>query len=256
MKKLFLSALGALALGLTAFADEGMWLLPYLQKTNYADMKAAGLKLKATDIYNPDGPSLKDAIIIFGPGCTGEIVSPDGLIFTNHHCGYSSIQQLSTTENDYLANGFWAMDRSEEIPVPGLSVHFIRKIEEVTDRMTEGLEGLPFEEYTAKVNERRGELTEAYRAEYPGKKILVESFFGGNQYFLFVMDEYTDIRFVGAPPSSIGKFGGDTDNWMWPRHTGDFSVFRVYAAADGTTPADYSPENVPYRAPVHLTVSA
>ena len=181
MKKLFLSALGALALGLTAFADEGMWLLPYLQKTNYADMKAAGLKLKATDIYNPDGPSLKDAIIIFGPGCTGEIVSPDGLIFTNHHCGYSSIQQLSTTENDYLANGFWAMDRSEEIPVPGLSVHFIRKIEEVTDRMTEGLEGLPFEEYTAKVNERRGELTEAYRAEYPGKKILVESFFGGNQ---------------------------------------------------------------------------
>ena len=123
-----------------------------------------------TDIYNPDGPSLKDAIIIFGPGCTGEIVSPDGLIFTNHHCGYSSIQQLSTTENDYLANGFWAMDRSEEIPVPGLSVHFIRKIEEVTDRMTEGLEGLPFEEYTAKVNERRGELTEAYRAEYPGKK--------------------------------------------------------------------------------------
>ena len=116
------------------------------------------------------------------------------------------------------------MDRSEEIPVPGLSVHFIRKIEEVTDRMTEGLEGLPFEEYTAKVNERRGELTEAYRAEYPGKKILVESFFGGNQYFLFVMDEYTDIRFVGAPPSSIGKFGGDTDNWMWPRHTGDFSV--------------------------------
>lgn len=256
MKKLFLSALGALALGLTAFADEGMWLLPYLQKTNYADMKAAGLKLKATDIYNPDGPSLKDAIIIFGPGCTGEIVSPDGLIFTNHHCGYSSIQQLSTTENDYLANGFWAMDRSEEIPVPGLSVHFIRKIEEVTDRMTEGLEGLPFEEYTAKVNERRGELTEAYRAEYPGKKILVESFFGGNQYFLFVMDEYTDIRFVGAPPSSIGKFGGDTDNWMWPRHTGDFSVFRVYAAVDGTTPADYSPENVPYRAPVHLTVSA
>ena len=254
MKKLFLSALGALALGLTAFADEGMWLLPYLQKTNYADMKAAGLKLKATDIYNPDGPSLKDAIIIFGPGCTGEIVSPDGLIFTNHHCGYSSIQQLSTTENDYLANGFWAMDRSEEIPVPGLSVHFIRKIEEVTDRMTEGLEGLPFEEYTAKVNERRGELTEAYRAEYPGKKILVESFFGGNQYFLFVMDEYTDIRFVGAPPSSIGKFGGDTDNWMWPRHTGDFSVFRVYSDRDGQ-PAEYSKDNVPYAAPAHLTVS-
>ena len=254
MKKLFLSALGALALGLTAFADEGMWLLPYLQKTNYADMKAAGLKLKATDIYNPDGPSLKDAIIIFGPGCTGEIVSPDGLIFTNHHCGYSSIQQLSTTENDYLANGFWAMDRSEEIPVPGLSVHFIRKIEEVTDRMTEGLEGLPFEEYTAKVNERRGELTEAYRAEYPGKKILVESFFGGNQYFLFVMDEYTDIRFVGAPPSSIGKFGGDTDNWMWPRHTGDFSLFRIYADKNGK-PAEYSKDNVPLQVKKHLKIS-
>jgi hypothetical protein len=256
MKKLFLSALCALALGLTASADEGMWLLPYLQKTNYADMKAAGLKLKATDIYNPDGQSLKDAIIIFGSGCTGEIVSPDGLIFTNHHCGYGSIQQLSTTEHDYLADGFWAMNRAEEIPVPGLSVHFIRKIEEVTDRMTEGLEGLPFEEYTEKVNKRREELSEAFAAEYPGKKIRVESFFGGNQYFLFVMDEYTDIRFVGAPPSSIGKFGGDTDNWMWPRHTGDFSVFRVYAAPDGTTPADYSPENVPYKAPVHLTVSA
>ena len=256
MKKLFLSALCALALGLTASADEGMWLLPYLQKTNYADMKAAGLKQKATDIYNPDGQSLKDAIIIFGSGCTGEIVSPDGLIFTNHHCGYGSIQQLSTTEHDYLADGFWAMNRAEEIPVPGLSVHFIRKIEEVTDRMTEGLEGLPFEEYTEKVNKRREELSEAFAAEYPGKKIRVESFFGGNQYFLFVMDEYTDIRFVGAPPSSIGKFGGDTDNWMWPRHTGDFSVFRVYAAPDGTTPADYSPENVPYKAPVHLTVSA
>ncbi len=256
MKKLFLSALCALALGVTASADEGMWLLPYLQKTNYADMKAAGLKLKATDIYNPDGQSLKDAIIIFGSGCTGEIVSPDGLIFTNHHCGYGSIQQLSTTEHDYLADGFWAMNRAEEIPVPGLSVHFIRKIEEVTDRMTEGLEGLPFEEYTEKVNKRREELSEAFAAEYPGKKIRVESFFGGNQYFLFVMDEYTDIRFVGAPPSSIGKFGGDTDNWMWPRHTGDFSVFRVYAAPDGTTPADYSPENVPYKAPVHLTVSA
>ena len=257
MKRIFLMALCALTLGFTAFADEGMWLLPYLQKTNYEDMKAAGLKLKASDIYNPDGESLKDAIVIFGSGCTGEIVSPDGLLFTNHHCGYSSIQQLSTTEHDYLANGFWAMNRAEEIPVPGLSVQFVRKIEDVTAAVTEGItDATPYEESLAMIENRIDEVTKAWSAEYPGKKIVIKSFFGGNQYFLFVMEEYTDIRFVGAPPSSIGKFGGDTDNWMWPRHTGDFSVFRVYAAPDGITPADYSAENVPYKAPVHLTISA
>ncbi len=257
MKKTFLLALCALTLGLNARADEGMWLLPFLQKINYADMKEAGLKLKPTDIYNPDGESLKDAIIIFGSGCTGEIVSPDGLIFTNHHCGYSSIQQLSSTENDYLRDGFWAMDRNEEIPVPGLSVQFVRSIEDVTAALNEGIaEDTPYEEWLKIVNDRIEKMQAERQAENPGKEILIKSFYGGNQYLLFVMERYTDIRFVGAPPSSIGKFGGDTDNWMWPRHTGDFSIFRVYAAPDGTTPANYSPDNVPYHAPVHLTISA
>ena len=258
MKKLFLGLLCAASLAYTASADEGMWLLPYLQKMNYADMKAAGLKLKPSEIYNPDGQSLKDAIVIFGRGCTGEIVSPEGLIFTNHHCGYSSIQYLSTTEHDYLADGFWAMNHEEELPVPGLTVKFIRRIEDVTARMTDGLENVPYETYTAQIEQRKKDLTEEYAARYsgPGKQILVESFYGGNQYFLFVMDEYSDVRLVGTPPSSIGKFGGDTDNWRWPRHTGDFSIFRVYAAPDGVTPAEYSADNVPYKAPVHLTISA
>ena len=258
MKKLFFGLLCAAAMVTTASADEGMWLLPYLQKMNYADMKAAGLKLKPSEIYNPNGQSLKDAIVVFGPGCTGEIVSPEGLLFTNHHCGYSSIQYLSTTEHDYLADGFWAMNNAEELPVPGLTVKFIRSIEDVTARITDGLEDVPYETFVQQVAQRRAALVEEYSSRYegPGKKILVESFYGGNQYFLFVIDEYSDVRLVGTPPSSIGKFGGDTDNWMWPRHTGDFSIFRVYAAPDGVTPADYSPENVPYKAPVHLTISA
>ena len=247
MKKLFLGLLCAAAMVSTASADEGMWLLPYLQKMNYADMKAAGLKLKPSDIYNPDGQSLKDAIVIFGRGCTGEIVSPEGLLFTNHHCGYSSIQYLSTTEHDYLADGFWAMNNEEELPVPGLTVKFIRRIEDVTARMTDGLEDVPYETFTQQIEQRRKDLVNEYASRYegPGKQILVDSFYGGNQYFLFVIEEYSDVRLVGTPPSSIGKFGGDTDNWMWPRHTGDFSIFRVYAAPDGVTPADYSPENVP-----------
>ena len=256
MKRFFLSALCALTVGFTALADEGMWLLPFLQKMNAADMKAAGLKIDVDEIYNPDGQSLKDAIIIFGRGCTGEIVSPEGLIFTNHHCGYSSIQQLSTTENDYLADGFWAMSRAEEIPVPGLTVQFVRSIHDVTAELTKGLEKASYDKYTATVAKRIEKLQKKWEKQNPGKKILIEDFYGGNQYLLFVMEEYKDVRFVGAPPSSIGKFGGDTDNWMWPRHTGDFSIFRVYAAPDGVTPAEYSEENVPYQAPVHLTVSA
>lgn len=257
MKKIFLLALCLLTFGLKASADEGMWLLQYLQQMNYADMKTSGLKLKATDVYNPDGLSLKDAIVQFGNGCTGEIVSSEGLLFTNHHCGYGNIQQLSSLENDYLANGFWAMNRAEEIPVPGLSVKFVRKIVDVTPELTAGITDQTA--YAASqniINARIKDITKKWETENPGKKIILKSFYGGNQYFLFVIEEYKDIRFVGAPPSSIGKFGGDTDNWMWPRHTGDFSIFRVYAAADGTTPAAYSTENVPYKAPVHLTVSA
>ncbi len=256
MKRFFIALLAVLTLGLTARADEGMWLLPYLQKINYADMKANGLKLSATDIYNPNGSSLMDAIVIFGGGCTGEIVSPDGLIFTNHHCGYGSIQALSSVEHDYLNDGFWAMNRAEEIPAPGLSITFIRSMENIT---AEIVKDIP-ENYTEQQrNEIIANNVKAYNAllreQNPGKTARVESFFGGNEFFAIVSEIFRDVRLVGTPPSSIGKYGGDTDNWMWPRHTGDFSIFRVYSAPDGS-PAAYSPDNVPYSTPKHLKISA
>ena len=228
-------------------ADEGMWLLPYLQKLNIKDMKAKGLKLSAEQIYNLNGTSLKDAIVIFGGGCTGEIVSPNGLVFTNHHCGYGSIQRLSSVEHDYLQNGFWAMDYKEELPCPGMSVTFIRSIEDVSDRILPFLSDSMSEQQRQKqVDELSDKIVKEALPEKSSKEAFVKSFFGGNQYLLFVVEQYTDLRLVGTPPSSIGKFGGDTDNWMWPRHTGDFSVFRVYADANGN-PAPYSDKNVPLR---------
>ena len=256
MKRFFIVLLAVLTFGLTAKADEGMWLLPYLQKLNYADMKAKGLKLSATDIYNPNGSSLMDAIVIFAGGCTGEIVSPDGLIFTNHHCGYGSIQALSSVEHDYLEDGFWAMNRAEEIPAPGLAITFIRSMENVTPEIVKDIP----ENYT---EEQRNEIiannvkgySALLREQNPGKTVRVESFFGGNEFFAIVSEVFRDVRLVGTPPSSIGKYGGDTDNWMWPRHTGDFSIFRVYSAPDGS-PAAYSPDNVPYSTPKHLKISA
>ncbi len=255
MKKFFILLACAASVTFRLSADEGMWLLPYLQKLNYEDMKAKGLKLKATDIYNPDGTSLKDAIVVFGRGCTGEIVSPEGLLFTNHHCGHGSIQQLSSVEHDYLANGFWAMSRTEEIPVPGLTVRFVRSIEDVTALVTEGTGPDDKEKQRERTVERNlKKLRDQMQEQHPGKIVDIRPYFGGNEYFATVLEEYTDIRLVGAPPTSIGKFGGDTDNWMWPRHTGDFSVFRVYSAPDGS-PAEYSQNNVPYKTPVHLKIS-
>jgi hypothetical protein len=239
-----------------AVADEGMWLLPLLSKMNVKEMKARGLKLTAEDIYNANGGSLKDAIVIFGNGCTGEIVSKDGLLFTNHHCGYESIQQLSSVEHDYLKYGFWAKNRAEEIPAPGLSVKFIRHIEDVTAMALEGVsEGMSEQQREDKVNANVQAYINSLDGEYGGMNVMVQDFFGGNQYFMFAIEEYSDVRLVGTPPSSVGKFGGETDNWMWPRHTGDFSIFRVYAAPDGVTPAQYAKENVPYKASVHLKVS-
>ncbi len=256
MKKFCLIAIALCMFAGRAAADEGMWLLPLMEKLNIKDMKARGLKLSAEDIYSVNGNSLKDAIVIFGAGCTGEIVSPDGLLFTNHHCGYSAIQGLSSVEHDYLKYGFWAQDRKQEIPAPGLSVKFIRHIEDVTEKIVAYIpDNATEEERQKKVSENRSLLIKNLGIEYPGKTLEVSTFFGGNQYFLFVMDIYNDVRLVGTPPSSIGKFGGETDNWMWPRHTCDFAVFRVYAAPDGVTPATYSAENVPYKAPVHLKVS-
>ena len=254
MKKILL-LIAAACVSLTAAADEGMWLLPYLQKMNIKQMKERGCKLSAEEIYSINKSSLKDAVVIFGGGCTGEIVSPEGLLFTNHHCGYGSIQQLSSVEHDYLKYGFWAMSQAEELPAPGLQVRFIRKISDVTSEILGNVPSIASQqEYERITRENISSLRGKLREENPGMEIEIESFFGGNQFFAFVMEVYTDVRLVGAPPSSIGKFGGDTDNWMWPRHTGDFSIFRVYAGPDNR-PADYSPENRPYKAEKFLKIS-
>lgn len=255
MKKIFVSALVAM-MSLGVFADEGMWLLPLLEKLNLKDMQAKGLELTAEDIYSINGSSLKDAIVIFGGGCTGEIVSPEGLLFTNHHCGFGSIQALSSVEHDYLKNGFWAMNQSEEIPAPGLKVTFVRHIEDVTKQVLKGVKpSMSEEQRSDKLNKNAKSLRAKLEKSNEGKTITIKDFFGGNQYFAFVTEVYEDVRLVGTPPYAVGKFGGETDNWMWPRHTGDFSVFRVYAAPDGKTPAKYAPENVPYKADKYLTIS-
>ena len=254
MKKLFL-LFAAACVTFSAAADEGMWMLPYLQKMNAKDMKARGCKLSAEEIYSMNNSSLKDAIVIFGGGCTGEIVSPEGLLFTNHHCGYGSIQALSSVEHDYLKNGFWAMSRAEEIPAPGLKVRFIRKIVDVTSDILGAVPDIAGgEERSRLVAEHAEAVKSRFETENPGMEISVKPFFGGNQFFAFVIEVFSDVRLVGTPPTAIGKFGGDTDNWMWPRHTGDFSVFRVYAGPDNK-PAEYAPENRPYKAEKFLKVS-
>ncbi len=254
MKKL-ISLLAAASIALSASADEGMWLLPYLKKMNIKQMKSLGCKLSAEEIYSLDRSSLKDAIVVFGGGCTGEIVSPEGLLFTNHHCGYASIQSLSSVDHDYLKYGFWARDNAEEIPAPGLKVRFVRRIFDVTAEVVGNVPSIAGQkEYEEITRANIAALTERLEKEHPGMRIEVKPFFEGNQFFAFVMEVYSDVRLVGTPPSSIGKFGGDTDNWMWPRHTGDFSVFRVYAGPDNR-PAEYSPENRPYKAEKYLKIS-
>ena len=254
MKRIVLS-LAAVLLSLSAWADEGMWLLPYLKKMNEQDMQAKGCQLSAEEIYSAQGSSLKDAIVIFGRGCTGEIVSPNGLLFTNHHCGYPNIQSLSSVEHDYLKYGFWAQNNQEEIPAPGLEVRFIRQIHEVTADVLGNVPSIAKEqERAALVQENIDAWIHKTKSENPGMEVIVKPFFGGNQYFAFVIEVYRDVRLVGTPPTSIGKFGGETDNWMWPRHTGDFSIFRVYADKNNR-PAAYSPENVPYKAEKYLSIS-
>ncbi len=243
-----------------AKADEGMWLLQLMKQQNSIElMKQQGLLLEADDLYNPDGVSLKDAVGIFGGGCTGEIISPEGLILTNHHCGYGAIQQHSSVEHDYLTNGFWAMNRSEELPTPGLSFTFVDRIENITDLVNGKIasgevseaEALsrPFLQKVA--NEL---LAQSDLAGKPGISARALPFYAGNQYYLFYYKRYSDVRMVAAPPSSVGKFGGETDNWEWPRHTGDFSMFRIYADANGE-PAEYSEENVPLQTKKYLPIS-
>ena len=248
--KRFLLTVAAALLALPTMADEGMWLLPLMKQQKYADMQALGLRLADTEVYNAEGPSLKDAVVRFGGGCTGEIISSDGLVLTNHHCGYGSIQKHSSLEHDYLTDGFWAMSKAEELPNPGLTVTFIDRIDDVTDYVLAewAKRGEPKSmdflnaSYLNKLAKQK--VGEAYLSNHPGTEVEIKAFYGGNKYYMFTKKVYSDVRLVGAPPSSIGKFGADTDNWMWPRHTGDFSLFRVYADANGE-PAPYAESNVP-----------
>ena len=235
-------------------AGGGMWLPLLLENLNEEEMRAMGMEITAEDIYSINSGSLKDAIVHFGGFCTGEVISDQGLVLTNHHCGYGAIQSHSTLENNYLEDGFWAMDRSEELANPGLFVTFIERMEEVTDRVLDGVDDATTEAERAKLVQAN---TEALKAGYTlgaGEEVLVKPFYEGNKYYVFVTRTYSDVRLVGTPPSSVGKFGADTDNWEWPRHTGDFSLFRIYTAPDGS-PAAYAPENVPMVPKRHLEVS-
>jgi hypothetical protein len=226
-------------------AKEGMWIPILLEKYNLAEMQEMGFKLTASDVYDVNNASMKDAVVIFGGGCTGELISDEGLLITNHHCGYRQIQSHSTVENDYLTYGFWAMNRGEELPNPGLSVSFLEFMEDVTEKVFENTAGLNEVDKRKQIDKNTGEIRTA--ASENGKfTTQVKPLFYGNQYFLYVYKVYRDVRLVGAPPSAIGKFGGDTDNWMWPRHTGDFSLFRIYADANNE-PAEYSKNNVPFK---------
>ena len=236
-----------------AVADEGMWI-PMLLGRNEADMQKAGMHISAKDIYDINNACLKDAVVLFGGGCTGEYVSDQGLLLTNHHCGYSFIVRHSTVANDYLTHGFWAEKREQELPCPGLSVTRLVRMEDVTARILEGVNDSDDEQARSIKIEENIEKVTKQAVEGTHYKAVVKPFYYGNQYFMYVNEVFTDVRLVGAPPSNIGKFGGDTDNWMWPRHTGDFSMFRVYAGKDGK-PADFDKDNVPYRPLKHMTIS-
>ena len=252
MKKLHLLIV-LLVSSMMAFAGEGMWI-PMLLQYNEKEMQEMGMRITAEDIYSINHSSLKDAIVLFGGGCTGEIVSDYGLLLTNHHCGYDHIQKHSSVEHDYLTDGFWAMDRSQELPCPGLSVIFLREMRDVTDQVLKHVtEDMSEEKRQATIDKSIKEII-AEVEKQTNYKVSIKPFFLGNEYYLLLNEVYTDVRLVGCPPSNIGKFGGDTDNWVWPRHTGDFSVFRVYADKNGH-PADYNVKNIPYTPAKHLEIS-
>lgn len=261
MRKRFLFSRLAL-LGLTlllilppARADEGMWLPLLLKQLNEADMQKKGLQLTTEQIYSVNQGSLKDAVVQFGGGCTGEIISDQGLLLTNHHCGYSQIQSHSSVEKDYLTKGYWAMSRDQELPNPGLTATFIVRMEDVTSQVLAGVPttGLSEAEREQRVQQNGQRVAQA-AVQGTHYQAFVRPFFNGNEYYMFVTEVFQDVRLVGAPPSAIGKFGGDTDNWMWPRHTGDFSLFRIYAGPDNK-PAAYSPDNKPFKPRHHLPIS-
>lgn len=254
MKRILLLFVSVFILAGASFAKEGMWLPILLQILNEKEMQEMGLELTAEDIYSVNHSSLKDAVLIFGGGCTGEVVSNEGLLFTNYHCGYGSIQRQSSIDHDYLTDGFWAMNKGEEIPCPGLTVSFLIEMRDVTEAMLSEInDNMTQAEREDRIRINSKKLTEEAMADNH-YKAEVEEFYYGNKYYIFIYEIFNDIRLVGAPPSNIGKFGGDTDNWMWPRHTGDFSVFRIYAGSDNK-PAVYSPENKPFQPRKFLEIS-
>ena len=235
-------------------ADEGMWMLPLIEKLNIQQMNGMGCTLTAEEIYSDKSVSLKDAVVVFGNGCTGVVVSDQGMVFTNHHCGFGAIQQHSTVEHNYLKDGFTAEKLEDEIPTPGLTVKFLKSITNVTERV---ISQLPEDLLGVKRTQKQDSILSAIRTEAQKDNhyiVQTKSFYSGNEFYVFVFEEFTDVRFAYAPPKSIGKFGADTDNWMWPRHTGDFAVFRVYSAKDGK-PAAYSKDNVPYTAKRFAAIS-
>ncbi|HPR57471.1 MAG TPA: S46 family peptidase [Bacteroidales bacterium] len=239
---------------LLTIADGGMWIPMLLEKLNEKEMRDMGMKITAKDIYDINNSSMKDAIFLFGGGCTASAISEEGLILTNHHCGYGAIQRLSTIENDMLTNGFWAMNRQEELPSPGLTVTRLVRMEDVTNQMLNGVEQNMTEKQRSEMLKKNSEEIVKQAKEGTHYEAFVRPFFYGNEFYLFVNEVFKDVRLVGAPPSSIGNFGGDTDNWMWPRHTGDFSLFRIYVDKNNQ-PAEFSPENVPYKPNYVLPVS-
>ena len=250
MKKILLIA--SLLPAVMAFSQQygGMWMPTEL---NEAEMKKLGMKISAKDIFNPNKPSIKDAVAQFNGGCTSEVISPKGLLLTNHHCGYNNIQSHSSVGNDLLTNGFWAKNMSEELPNPGATADFIVDIKEVTDQVLNGTKGLTDREAEAVIARNIAEVTKQFKIE-PYQRVTVKSMFAGNKYYAYIIETYKDVRLVGAPPQSIGKFGSDTDNWVWPRHTGDFALFRIYADKNNK-PAEYSKDNVPYTPKHFLPIS-
>ena len=253
-KLLIILLLLAILLGPAIRADEGIWIPLLIEKYNIKLMQEKGFKLSAEDIYSVNKACMKDAVLIFGGGCTGEIISGEGLLITNHHCGYGQIQDHSSLEHDYLRNGFWAMSHEEELTNPGLTITILKRMEDVTDKVLAGVtDGMNQDDRDKLVSNNISEIQKK-AIEGSGYRATVRPFYMGNQYFLFVNETFRDVRFVGAPPSAIGKFGGETDNWIWPRHTGDFSLFRIYANKDNK-PADYSKDNVPYKPAYFFPIS-
>ncbi|WNM20120.1 S46 family peptidase [Flavobacterium capsici] len=255
MKKIILSFIAALLLVPTSVkADEGMWFLMFIERLNHRDMQKMGLQLTAEEIYSINNHSLKDAIVQFNGGCTAEIISKDGLVLTNHHCGYDAIAELSSEEQNYLKNGFWAKNRKDEMKPSSLYVRFFVRMDDVSKRILSKVNDSMTEAEREKAINQEIAAIEKENNEGGKYTVSVRSFFQGNEYYYFVYQDYKDVRLVGTPPESLGKFGGDTDNWEWPRHTADFSMFRVYADKNGN-PADYSPENVPLQPKHYLPVN-